>query len=71
MTTCTTVLALVPLAIGSGEAAQLRSPMALTVIGGLIVATIGSLQRDAVPLPRARPHAPARPGRVQRLRADA
>jgi HAE1 family hydrophobic/amphiphilic exporter-1 len=43
MTTCTTVLALVPLAIGSGEAAQLRSPMALTVIGGLIVATIGSL----------------------------
>jgi HAE1 family hydrophobic/amphiphilic exporter-1 len=43
MTTCTTVLALVPLAIGSGEAAQLRSPMAWTVIGGLIVATIGSL----------------------------
>jgi hydrophobic/amphiphilic exporter-1 (mainly G- bacteria), HAE1 family len=43
MTTATTVLALVPLAIGSGEAAQLRSPMALTVIGGLIVATIGSL----------------------------
>ena len=43
MTTCTTVLALVPLAIGSGEAAQLRSPMALTVIGGLIVATFGSL----------------------------
>jgi HAE1 family hydrophobic/amphiphilic exporter-1 len=43
MTTSTTVLALAPLAIGSGEAAALRSPMALTVIGGLIVATIGSL----------------------------
>ncbi len=43
MTTATTVLALVPLAFGAGEAAQLRSPMALTVIGGLIVATIGSL----------------------------
>jgi hydrophobic/amphiphilic exporter-1 (mainly G- bacteria), HAE1 family len=43
MTTATTVLALVPLAVGTGEAAQLRSPMALTVIGGLIVATIGSL----------------------------
>jgi HAE1 family hydrophobic/amphiphilic exporter-1 len=43
MTTATTVLALVPLAIGSGEAAALRSPMALTVIGGLIASTIGSL----------------------------
>jgi multidrug efflux pump subunit AcrB len=43
MTTATTVLALVPLAVGSGEAAQLRSPMALTVIGGLLVATVGSL----------------------------
>jgi HAE1 family hydrophobic/amphiphilic exporter-1 len=43
MTTCTTVLALVPLAIGSGEAAELRGPMAWTVIGGLIVATVGSL----------------------------
>jgi HAE1 family hydrophobic/amphiphilic exporter-1 len=43
MTTATTVLALVPLAIGSGEAAQLRAPMALTVIGGLLTATVGSL----------------------------
>jgi HAE1 family hydrophobic/amphiphilic exporter-1 len=43
MTTATTVLALVPLAVGSGEAAQLRSPMALTVIGGLIASTLGSL----------------------------
>jgi HAE1 family hydrophobic/amphiphilic exporter-1 len=43
MTTATTVLSLIPLAIGAGEAAQLRSPMALTVIGGLIAATVGSL----------------------------
>jgi HAE1 family hydrophobic/amphiphilic exporter-1 len=43
MTTATTVLALVPIAIGSGEAAQLRAPMALTVIGGLLTATVGSL----------------------------
>ena len=43
MTTATTVLALVPLALGTGEAAQLRSPMALTVIGGLIASTLGSL----------------------------
>ena len=43
MTTATTVLALAPLAISSGEAAQLRSPLAITVIGGLIASTIGSL----------------------------
>jgi HAE1 family hydrophobic/amphiphilic exporter-1 len=43
MTTATTVLSLVPLAIGAGEAAQLRAPMALTVIGGLLTATVGSL----------------------------
>jgi HAE1 family hydrophobic/amphiphilic exporter-1 len=43
MTTATTVLALVPLAIGSGEAAQLRSPMAMTVIGGLVASTLASL----------------------------
>jgi HAE1 family hydrophobic/amphiphilic exporter-1 len=43
MTTATTVLALIPLAIGSGEAAQLRSPLALTVIGGLLASTVCSL----------------------------
>jgi len=43
MTTATTVLALLPLAIGSGEAARLRSPLALTIIGGLIASTLGSL----------------------------
>jgi HAE1 family hydrophobic/amphiphilic exporter-1 len=43
MTTATTVLALAPLAIGTGEAAALRAPMALTVIGGLIASTLASL----------------------------
>ena len=43
MTSATTILALLPLAVGSGEAAQLRSPMALTVVGGLIASTICSL----------------------------
>jgi HAE1 family hydrophobic/amphiphilic exporter-1 len=43
MTTATTVLALAPLAIGAGEAAQLRSPMARTIIGGIIASTITSL----------------------------
>jgi HAE1 family hydrophobic/amphiphilic exporter-1 len=40
MTSITTILALLPLTIGIGESASLRSPMALAVIGGLITSTI-------------------------------
>ena len=39
MTTATTVLGLLPMAIGLGEGAALRQPLALAVIGGLVVAT--------------------------------
>jgi HAE1 family hydrophobic/amphiphilic exporter-1 len=39
MTTATTVLGLLPMAISRGEGSELRSPMALTVIGGLLVST--------------------------------
>ena len=39
MTTATTVLGLLPMAIGLGEGAELRSPMALAVIGGLLSST--------------------------------
>ena len=43
MTTSTTVLALLPLAVGAGEAAQLRAPLALTIIGGITASTISSM----------------------------
>ena len=43
MTTLTTVLVLAPLAAGAGEAAELRSPMAYTIIGGIVTSTVGSL----------------------------
>jgi HAE1 family hydrophobic/amphiphilic exporter-1 len=43
MTTITTTLGLLPLAIGIGEGAEIRSPMAITVIGGLIVSTMLTL----------------------------
>ncbi|MYD45497.1 MAG: efflux RND transporter permease subunit [Gammaproteobacteria bacterium] len=43
MTTLTTALALTPLLFGGGEGAVLRQPMALTIIGGLVASTIGSL----------------------------
>ena len=39
MTTSTTVLGLFPMALGLGEGSELRSPMALTVIGGLVTST--------------------------------
>ena len=43
MTTLTTVLALLPLAFGPGEGAELRGPMAVTIIGGILASTVGSL----------------------------
>ena len=43
MTTLTTALALTPLVFGTGEGAQLRAPMALTIIGGIVASTVGSL----------------------------
>jgi HAE1 family hydrophobic/amphiphilic exporter-1 len=43
MTTATTVLGLLPMAIGFGEGSELRAPMALTVIGGLLTSTLLTL----------------------------
>jgi HAE1 family hydrophobic/amphiphilic exporter-1 len=43
MTTSTTVLGLIPMALGLGEGAELRAPLAITVIGGLSVATVLTL----------------------------
>jgi len=43
MTSLTTIFALIPLTIGIGESASLRSPMALAVIGGLVTSTILTL----------------------------
>jgi HAE1 family hydrophobic/amphiphilic exporter-1 len=39
MTSATTIFGLMPMAIGLGEGAELRAPLAVTVIGGLAVAT--------------------------------
>jgi HAE1 family hydrophobic/amphiphilic exporter-1 len=43
MTTATTVLGLLPMAVGLGEASELRTPMAVTVIGGLLFSTLLTL----------------------------
>ncbi|MDX2474957.1 MAG: efflux RND transporter permease subunit, partial [Candidatus Krumholzibacteria bacterium] len=43
MTTATTVLGLLPMAMGLGEGAELRAPLAVTVISGLLLATLLTL----------------------------
>jgi len=43
MTTTTTVLGLLPMALGLGDGAEIRTPMAITVIAGLISATVLTL----------------------------
>jgi len=43
MTSLTTIFALLPLTIGIGESATLRSPMALAVIGGMVSSTLLTL----------------------------
>ncbi len=43
MTSLTTALGLLPMAIGFGEGSEVRSPMAITVIGGLLVSTLLTL----------------------------
>jgi len=43
MTTLTTTLGLLPLAIGLGEGSELRAPMAITVISGLVISTLLTL----------------------------
>ena len=43
MTTMTTTLGMIPLAMGLGEGAEIRAPMAITVIGGLLASTFLTL----------------------------
>ena len=43
MTTMTTVLGLLPMALGLGDGAEIRTPMALTVIAGLVSSTFLTL----------------------------
>ena len=43
MTTCTTVIGLLPMAMGLGDGAEIRTPMAVTVIAGLLTSTVLTL----------------------------
>jgi HAE1 family hydrophobic/amphiphilic exporter-1 len=75
ITTTTTVLGLVPLALGIGEGAELQQPLALTVIAGLASATLltlGVIPTVYLVLTRAlEPSAPAAPEAATDAPADA
>jgi len=43
MTTCATVAGLLPLALGIGAGAEIQRPLAVAVVGGLVLATVASL----------------------------
>jgi HAE1 family hydrophobic/amphiphilic exporter-1 len=43
MTTICTILGLLPLAIGAGSGAELQKPLAIAVIGGLLLSTVFTL----------------------------
>ncbi|MCP4411867.1 MAG: efflux RND transporter permease subunit, partial [Gammaproteobacteria bacterium] len=43
MTTLTTTFGMLPLAMGLGEGSEIRAPMAITVIGGLMMSTMLTL----------------------------
>jgi len=43
MTTITTVLGLLPLAVGLGAGAEIRAPLAIAIVGGLLSATVLTL----------------------------
>ena len=43
MTTTTTVIALIPMALGLGEGGELRAPLAVTVVAGLLSSTLLTL----------------------------
>ena len=43
MTTATTALGLTPMALGLGDGAEIRTPMAIAVISGLLVSTVLTL----------------------------
>ena len=62
MTTLATILGMLPVAIGLGVGAELRAPMAVAIIGGLITSTLLSLLIVPVVYASLRKRATAGPG---------
>ena len=68
MTTMAALLGGVPLALGTGIGSELRRPLGITIVGGLIFSQVLTLYTTPVDLPGVRPPRPALP-RAPRGRA--
>ena len=69
MTTMAAMFAAIPLVIATGPGTELRRPLGITIIGGLLVSQILTLVHDAGDLPADRPAAATiRAGRRRRTR---
>jgi HAE1 family hydrophobic/amphiphilic exporter-1 len=71
MTTATTVLGLAPMALGLGEGAELRAPLAITVISGLLLSTLLTLIVVPVAYTLLTPRASPQPLRTRAVAAQA
>ncbi len=58
MTTMAALLGAVPLAFGSGVGSELRRPLGITIIGGLLVSQVLTLFTTPVIYLCVRPHSP-------------
>ncbi len=66
MTTMAALLGGVPLALGTGTGSELRRPLGITMIGGLIFSQMLTLYHDAGDLPLVRPAGAALLGHNER-----
>ena len=58
MTTMAAMLGALPLAVGIGEGCELRRPLGISIVGGLIVSSAADALHHAGHLPLSRPVPP-------------